>query len=212
MWTARVGCGQPGARPTWVDLGAVTEPRGKWTHGWRLRVGAAASVFHDRARVHTHASRTSPRAVVIAVSTVDVPGAGSGERQTVWAGWRVPANEPRRDGGRLEDDDPRPGGDGGRRERLRGGRADPTQRLRGVQPPRVCSAVAWTGHGMTRLQVDEQGAFNRNRAWSISMPQTVTCVEWMASQHADNSRRPDTPSGMDAQKRSHASTDNDRAD
>jgi hypothetical protein len=38
---------------------------------------------------------------------------------------------------RLEDDDPRPGGDGGRRERLRGGRADPTQRLRGVQPPRA---------------------------------------------------------------------------
>ena len=117
--------------PRGLTWGAVTEPRGKWTHGWRLRVGAAASVFHDRARVHTHASRTSPRAVVIAVSTVDVPGAGSGERQTVWAGWRVPANEPRRDGGRLEDDDPRPGGDGGRRERLRGGRADPTQRSRG---------------------------------------------------------------------------------
>ena len=32
---------------------------------------------------------------------------------------------------RAEKDDPRPGGDGGRRERLRGGRADPTQRSRG---------------------------------------------------------------------------------
>jgi hypothetical protein len=44
-------------------------------------------------------------------------------------------------GGLRKRDDPRPGGDGGRRERLRGGRADPTQRSRGVQPPRACLNV-----------------------------------------------------------------------
>ncbi|WP_245724687.1 tyrosine-type recombinase/integrase [Micromonospora citrea] len=39
---------------------------------------------------------------------------------------------------------PPSGGDGGRREvRLRGGRAEPTQRSRGVQPPRVCCRTAY---------------------------------------------------------------------
>lgn len=100
--------------------------------------------------------------------------------------------------GRNEDD-PRPGGDGGRRERLRGGRADPTQRSRGgatAEGLPQCPDRDIT-HGSssrsTRRFLRQNNFSQRDRLLETSMPEASARVEWRAPQHAGQSRPHDTP-------------------
>jgi hypothetical protein len=70
----------------------------------------------------------------------------------------------------TKEDDPRPGGDGGRRGAAPGGSSRPTQRSRGVQPPRACLNVPFET-SRTHLQVARQGTGRtKQRRLFISMP------------------------------------------